>query len=68
MWLHRVPPGPISYFKVYETIILASIISQGLALLGFLLYAILFFQSLINADIFLPLSEGPDFQMFFDLF
>ena len=50
-------PRPISYFCKNQ---IAFTSSQDLSLLGFFPYAILFSESLINADIFLPLYQGPD--------
>ena len=56
--LHRLSPDP-SYLQ-YKRIAFAS--SQGPALLGFFPYVIIFSQSLINADIILPLCSEPDPQ------
>ena len=44
-----------NYFHTASMKRIALASSQDLALLGFFPYAILFSQSLINADIFLPL-------------
>ena len=53
-FLEAVPPAPksINYLPVYSMKRIAFASSQGLALLGFFPYALLFSQSLTNADIF----------------
>ena len=55
-------PRPTSYYSMEQI----TLVTQCLALLGFFQYAIIFSQSLINANIFLPLWQVPDSQKFFD--
>ena len=55
-------PRPTSYLQLEQM----TLASKGLALLEFFQYAVLFFQSLINADNFSPPWSGLDFQTFFD--
>ena len=63
-WLRCLPPDPLAIYSMKRITLVSS---QDLILLGFFRYAILFFQSLINVDIFYLCDKALIIKCFFIL-